>query len=60
MNKNEIAKLSNVQLRAELKSYSNLINVEDCFGVSDLVILDSLEQESYKRGLAVTEWDDND
>jgi hypothetical protein len=51
MERKDIAKFSNKKLLSEFKSYDSLINIEDCFGTNDVVVLDWLEQEIENRGL---------
>lgn len=50
---NDIQALSTQQLKAEFKSTYNTIYRYDCFGTSDMVYLDLLGQELYRRGIEV-------
>lgn len=50
---NDIQALSTQQLKAEFKSTYNTIYRYDCFGTSDMVYLDLLKRELYRRGIEV-------
>ena len=49
----KISEMPTKKLKSEFMATHHLINVEDCFGIKDLVYLDGLEKELMARNIKI-------
>lgn len=50
---NDIKKMTDGELKEEIKVYDNLVHEVECFGVRDLFYLLRLEEEAEDRGIEI-------